>query len=71
VKRVKATRVTASTTAAHSSTSAKVAPVAHPHLLNEELWFEGLEGFSRAQPATVKWIKECDEELFEIGVQFF
>lgn len=45
--------------------------VSHPHAINEELWLEGLEGINRPQPATVKWIKECDEELFEIGVQFF
>lgn len=45
--------------------------VSHPHNINEELWLEGLEGFRKAQPGTVKWIKEHNEESFEIGVQFF
>lgn len=45
--------------------------VSHPHTIDQELWLEGLEGFSGAQPGTVKWIKEYGEESFEIGVQFF
>lgn len=45
--------------------------VSHPHQIDEEIWLEGLEGFHKAQPGTVKWIKEHDEESFEIGVQFF
>lgn len=43
----------------------------HPHGLNELLWFEGLEGISKAQPASVKWIKANGEEDFELGVEFF
>ncbi len=45
--------------------------VGHPHQVNEEIWFEGLEGRHRAQSGTVKWLLEHDEENFEIGVQFF
>ncbi len=45
--------------------------VSHPHQINEEICIEGLEGFRNAQPGTVKWIKEHNEESFEIGVQFF
>ncbi len=45
--------------------------VSHPHQIDEEIWLEGLEGFTKAQPGTVKWVKEHNEEEFEIGVQFF
>ena len=43
-----------------------------PHHINEELWFEGLEGINRAQPGTVKWLRaESDQESFEMGIEFF
>jgi hypothetical protein len=43
-----------------------------PHHINEELWFEGIEGINRAQPGTVKWLRaENDQESFEMGIQFF
>lgn len=42
----------------------------HPHAINERLWLEGLEGYNRAQPGLVRWIKELDAELFEVGIEF-
>ncbi len=42
-----------------------------PHEIDDELWLEGIEGFTGAQPARVKWVKNAaDKELFTIGVAF-
>jgi len=41
-----------------------------PHQPEDELWLEGLDGFSKAQAGTVKWVKDIDLEIFEIGLQF-
>jgi len=42
-----------------------------PHEIDDELWLEGVEGFTGAQSARVKWVKDtADKELFSIGVEF-
>ncbi|HED40698.1 MAG TPA: PilZ domain-containing protein [Chromatiales bacterium] len=43
-----------------------------PHEIDDELWLEGLEGFTVAQPARVKWVKEHNDsdDTFSIGVEF-
>ncbi len=41
------------------------------HEPEEELWFEGIEGYTGARVAKVRWRKDTDnQESFEIGVQF-
>jgi len=43
-----------------------------PHYINEELWFEGLEGISKAQPGLVRWITtDSYLENYEMGIEFF
>jgi len=41
-----------------------------PHQPEDELWLEGLDGFSQAKPSTVRWCKDIGPESFEIGLQF-
>ncbi|MBL1259647.1 MAG: PilZ domain-containing protein [Thiotrichaceae bacterium] len=42
-----------------------------PHEIDDELWLEGIEGFTGAQAARVKWVKNTkNEELYSIGVAF-
>jgi len=42
-----------------------------PHEIEDELWLEGIEGFTGAQSARVKWVKPTpNDELFSIGVAF-
>jgi len=42
-----------------------------PHDIDDELWLEGIEGFTGAQSARVKWVKQTPhKELFSIGVAF-
>ncbi len=41
------------------------------HEPDEELWFEGIEGFGGTRAGKVRWTKALEEqEMFEIGVQF-
>jgi hypothetical protein len=41
------------------------------HKPNEELWFEGIEGYTGARSGKVRWNKEVQgEELYDIGIQF-
>jgi len=45
--------------------------VSIPHEINDELWLEGIDGFTGAQSARVKWLKpSTNAELFTIGVEF-
>lgn len=45
--------------------------VTMPHEVNETLWLEGVEGYTAARLAAVKWIRELKQgELFEVGVQY-
>ncbi len=42
-----------------------------PHEIDDELWLEGIEGFTGVQSARVKWVKATqNEELYSIGVAF-
>jgi len=42
-----------------------------PHEIDDELWLEGIEGLTGAQPARVKWVKATkNEERYSIGVAF-
>lgn len=42
-----------------------------PHEANEELWFEGIEGYSGARPGKVRWQKDLQgKEQYELGIQF-
>ena len=42
-----------------------------PHDIDDELWLEGIDGFTGAQSARVKWVKDtANQELFSIGVEF-
>ncbi len=42
-----------------------------PHKIDDELWLEGIEGFTGIQSAHVKWIiSSRDKETFSIGVKF-
>jgi len=42
-----------------------------PHEIDDELWLEGIDGFTGAQSARVKWVKDLtDNEMFSIGVEF-
>ena len=45
--------------------------VGFAHELNDELWLEGLEGFSEKRSGKIKWsIDLGDEEHYEVGIQF-
>lgn len=44
--------------------------VPFPHQPKDELWLEGLDGHSTAQPCTVRWVRDIAPESFEIGIQF-
>ncbi len=41
------------------------------HEINDELWFEGIEGLNGMQSARVVWINDTEsQEVFSIGVAF-
>ncbi len=44
--------------------------VGFAHKLNDELWLEGLEGFSEKRSGKIKWSLDLDDEHYEIGIQF-
>lgn len=42
-----------------------------PHEVDDELWLEGIEGFTGAQSAHVKWVQDlAGNDQYTIGVEF-